>query len=117
MPPAMIALGRCRRASSRTWSRSTRPSSSRTPYPTNSNQRPEKFAREPQLRWPPCSSDIASTTSPGFNSAAYAASIAEVADRGWTLACAAENSDRARSTASSSAASASAQPVWWRLPG
>ncbi len=53
------------------------PVSASTPYPTKSNQRPEKFAGDPCVRWPPKGSPIARTVSPGRSSAAYAARTAE----------------------------------------
>jgi hypothetical protein len=44
--------------------------SRRTVYGTGVNQVPEKLTFEPWVRWPPCGSDMASTVSPGWSSAA-----------------------------------------------
>lgn len=84
--PHTMALGRCVRASVRTCSWSMSPLSGSTPYPTKSNQRPEKFAGDPCVRWPPCGRPIARTVSPGRSRAAYAASTAELPEWDCTLA-------------------------------
>lgn len=115
--PHTIALGRRVRARVRTCSWSISPDSASTPYPTKSNQRPEKLAGDPCVRCPPKCRPIASTVSPGRSRAAYAASTAEDPEWDCTLACSAPNSALARSTASRSATSTISQPPWYRAPG
>ena len=50
VPPQKMTLGRSARASSRTSSKSTRPVSLRTLYPTGRNQRPDTDTGEPWVR-------------------------------------------------------------------
>ncbi len=67
--PATIILGRSRRATSRTSSKSMRSSDSVTPYATKRNSFPLAFTGDPCVRWPPWSRRIPSTVSPGCNNA------------------------------------------------
>ena len=60
-------FGRSRRARSRTWSRSMRPSDSRTPYGTTRKNLPEKLTGLPCVRCPPCARFIARIVSPTWS--------------------------------------------------
>ena len=69
VPPQKITLGRSASARSRTWSRSTRPVSARTPYWTERNHLPVADTGQPWVRWPPMGSAIPITVSPGCRNA------------------------------------------------
>ncbi len=74
------------------------------------NHLPEKLTLLPWVRWPPCGSDIASTVSPGWQIAAYAARLALAPECGCRLACSAPKSSLARAMPISSAMSTCWQP-------
>ena len=76
VPPQKITLGRSDRASSRTWSRSRRPVSARTPYCTAWNHLPVADTGQPCVRWPPIGSAMPITVSPGCRNARYTARLA-----------------------------------------
>ena len=65
VPPQKISFGRSASASSRTWSKSMRPVSWRTPYCTPRNHLPVAETPQPWVRWPPMGSAMPMTVSPG----------------------------------------------------
>jgi hypothetical protein len=69
VPPQKMILGRSVRARSRTWSRSRRPVSARTPYCTARNHLPVTETGQPWVRCPPIGSAIPMTVSPGCRNA------------------------------------------------
>ena len=69
VPPQKMTFGRSRRARSRTSSRSTRPVSRPTLYPTGRNHRPLTATGEPWVRWPPIGSAMPIMVSPGLRKA------------------------------------------------
>ena len=76
VPPQKINFGRSARAIARTSSRSTMPSSRRTPYWTARNHLPVADTFHPWVRCPPAGSAIPITVSPGDASAMYTARLA-----------------------------------------
>ena len=69
VPPQKITFGRSASARSRTWSRSTRPVSGRTPYCTAWNHLPVADTGQPWVRCPPIGSAMPITVSPGCRKA------------------------------------------------